>query len=282
MALRSISNFLDKGTGLPSKSAFLEKHVIPVKDGDKYNNDKCACCWDGYTEEHPSVKILPCGHVFGRDCVRDMIEGPTGDLCALCKVKIFRRDLTIGAVVLTLLSILGQAILTYCDSVKLSDAYIRKKIDAQPPWLKLPLHFILLAPQYFANGFARRCTYVCHRNPRLKVTDGFVTSNLRCFLYVGAIFAPLHASVYFIFGLTAFKSLLLFGDVVVSGAYQYGTWTGRMTTQFDNPTDRVVLARTILAVFLFKELVVVLVLWPAISTPVIQPVWTILGAVAWR
>lgn len=53
-----------------SKSSFLEKRVIPANDNDAFNNGKCAYCWGPYdSEEHPPVRILPCNHVFGKDCL---------------------------------------------------------------------------------------------------------------------------------------------------------------------------------------------------------------------
>jgi hypothetical protein len=91
MSLFYISDaVLKQFTGLPSKNTFLKEHTVPAKDDDKFNNNKCVQCWNEYTDEHPGVKILPCGHVFGRDCLKDIINSPAGDLCPYCRVKLFR------------------------------------------------------------------------------------------------------------------------------------------------------------------------------------------------
>jgi len=77
-----------------SRETFLRKHVVPAHEDDRYMNEKCMVCWGTYDEEHPAVRILPCGHVFGRDCVSDMVKGQTGCVCPLCKTTLFRPSLT--------------------------------------------------------------------------------------------------------------------------------------------------------------------------------------------
>ena len=78
-----------------SRTTFLNKHVVPAKSDDKFYNDKCIFCFGKYEQfEHPAVRILPCGHIFGRDCVVEMTKGATGDLCPLCRTSLFRRPMS--------------------------------------------------------------------------------------------------------------------------------------------------------------------------------------------
>ncbi|KAF2128067.1 hypothetical protein P153DRAFT_358202 [Dothidotthia symphoricarpi CBS 119687] len=79
-----------------SKQSFLQNRVVPVKSGDKFNNDKCLICWDSYHGHHLGVRILPCNHVFGRDCLQKMVERPYGYECPLCHVALFRPPMQIA------------------------------------------------------------------------------------------------------------------------------------------------------------------------------------------
>ena len=82
----------EQSFGIP-RSAFLSKHVIPAHEDDRFINDKRLFCWNSYHEKHPAVRILPCGHVFGQHCVSDMVKGPTGDKCPICRTQLFRPSL---------------------------------------------------------------------------------------------------------------------------------------------------------------------------------------------
>ncbi|KAF2242331.1 hypothetical protein BU26DRAFT_510738 [Trematosphaeria pertusa] len=73
-----------------SKSTFLTTRVVPANDNDIFNDNKCAFCWGPYDDGHPAVRVLPCNHVFGQDCLNDLIDAPNGDLCAICRTPLFR------------------------------------------------------------------------------------------------------------------------------------------------------------------------------------------------
>ncbi|KAJ4349517.1 uncharacterized protein N0V89_008133 [Didymosphaeria variabile] len=77
---------------LPTKADFLKNCVTLAKEGDRYNDDKCAFCWTGYDVAHPGVKIEPCGHVFGAACLEQIVEGE--NLCPKCRVPLFERERT--------------------------------------------------------------------------------------------------------------------------------------------------------------------------------------------
>lgn len=91
---------------------------MPAKDDDKFNNNnKCVQCW--YTENHPGVKISPCGHVFGCDCLKDIVNGP--NLCPYCRVKLFRHMPTTQDILESILESIVLAMLhgflAYYDTV---------------------------------------------------------------------------------------------------------------------------------------------------------------------
>jgi hypothetical protein len=73
-----------------SKQSFIKHNIVPANDNDAFNDNKCSFCWDSYHNDHPGVRVLPCNHVFGRDCVMQMINTPNGDKCPLCRTLWFR------------------------------------------------------------------------------------------------------------------------------------------------------------------------------------------------
>lgn len=75
-----------------SKRTFLETRIQPANPNDTLYNDRCPFCWDEYHDRHPSARILPCNHVFGLECIRQMVDGPTGHLCPLCRSTLFRAS----------------------------------------------------------------------------------------------------------------------------------------------------------------------------------------------
>ncbi|KAH7390775.1 hypothetical protein DE146DRAFT_758222 [Phaeosphaeria sp. MPI-PUGE-AT-0046c] len=82
----------DKYLGI-SKQTFLDHHVVPANDNDRLKDNKCSFCWDAYHEDHHAVRVLPCNHVFGRECLITMINAPNGDLCPICRAPLFRPAL---------------------------------------------------------------------------------------------------------------------------------------------------------------------------------------------
>jgi len=74
-----------------SKTAFIRTRIVPANDNDTINDNKCAICWDQYENDHPAVRVLPCNHVFGRECLLEVIDtSSTGDLCMICRTPLFR------------------------------------------------------------------------------------------------------------------------------------------------------------------------------------------------
>jgi hypothetical protein len=74
-----------------SSRTFLKSRVFPALPTDQFNDNKCCYCWSPYNDtDHPGVRILPCNHVIGRDCLKMMVAAKGGDLCPLCRVSLFR------------------------------------------------------------------------------------------------------------------------------------------------------------------------------------------------
>lgn len=76
-----------------SNGDVLRKRVVPAKESHPFFNDKGFFCWGSYDEEHTAARILPCGHILGKACVSQMVETATGDLCPVCKTRLFRQPL---------------------------------------------------------------------------------------------------------------------------------------------------------------------------------------------
>ncbi|KAH6852831.1 hypothetical protein BKA58DRAFT_60314 [Alternaria rosae] len=73
-----------------TKKTFLEKIVVRASDHDKFNDNKCMFCWGSYDEDHRAVRVQPCNHVFGRDCLEEMINAQNGDQCPICRTVWFQ------------------------------------------------------------------------------------------------------------------------------------------------------------------------------------------------
>ena len=71
----------------------MQNNVVPANDNDAFNDNKCPFCWGAYDDEHPGVRILACDHVFGRDCLTEMVNAPNGDYCPICRTPLFRPSL---------------------------------------------------------------------------------------------------------------------------------------------------------------------------------------------
>ncbi|KAF1914446.1 hypothetical protein BDU57DRAFT_540374 [Ampelomyces quisqualis] len=86
---------LDKLLGI-SKATFVKEKVVPANDKDVFNDNRCAFCWGPYDEDHPGARVLPCNHVFGRDCLTQMINTTNGNHCSVCQTLWFRPDLHVA------------------------------------------------------------------------------------------------------------------------------------------------------------------------------------------
>jgi hypothetical protein len=52
-----------------SLKTFLAERVQPGNPNDPFYNNSCPFCWDEYHGKHRAIRILPCNHVFGRECL---------------------------------------------------------------------------------------------------------------------------------------------------------------------------------------------------------------------
>lgn len=245
---------------LPTKDAFLKSHVVPAKDDDRFNDNKCAQCWEEYTKVHPGVKI-PCGHIFGRDCLHEMIKGPTGDLCPLCRVKLFRKD--------RLLSIAVRAMLIeVCDALRVYWLFItglfmgfHSWVCKQSFWRKKIITLVLDGPRVLVSDVIRNYSDICDRNPRLRLEDmlgGLAPGQL---LYLLVCLAPLFLVVYCVTGLMFFKVFLTVFDLMVTLTNQYLVWTEEVVGQIDHQDDRPKLVYAAIIAVLLKEHIVIWLIW---------------------
>jgi hypothetical protein len=98
----TIDNLLFRGN---SKDTFVQERIVPANANDAYYDDKCLFCWCGYDDAHTSVRILPCNHIVGRDCLNEYINTPFGDTCPVCRTSLFRslRNFSIDRLLYALL-----------------------------------------------------------------------------------------------------------------------------------------------------------------------------------
>ncbi|KAF9691955.1 hypothetical protein EKO04_009858 [Ascochyta lentis] len=254
-----VSTLLDKFTGLPSKNTFLEEHVLPAKKDDKFNSNKCVQCWGEYTDEHPGVKVQPCGHVFGRDCLREMIKGPTGDLCPFCRVKLFRRDITIAHIVRTVLTAFINLFIAYMFTVIRPMKAMRKRVQSQTLIPKPLLQLILEGPRTLAKVFVLQCTDIRSRNPRLILNYAFLGSSPFAIFHTMVLYAPILTVAYFLPG--SIKVWLPIVDFLQTVNYQCFVWALRLNGMFDHPADRKTIACIATVAILLKELIIIPLIW---------------------
>jgi hypothetical protein len=225
------------------------------------NDNKCAHCWGEYTEEHPGVRILPCGHIFGRDCLCEMMKGPMGDLCPLCRVKLFRRDITVKVAALAVLAMVCKLLVAYIEwSIRLINS-LHHTIRKQPPWRQWIFEAVFDSPRLLVGDFMRRCTDICSRNPTIVFDDVLAGSCPRQLLYAVINLAPMFLLVFFITGATVFRVFLIVFDLAMTVIVQWDTWTCRLPSNFDQPADRPKIACAAASAVLLKELLVVWVVW---------------------
>jgi hypothetical protein len=74
----------------PSRTTFLARNVRPLGPTDVVDTDRCLVCGEGYNINHGLVRVLPCNHIFGNACLRDMTKQDRGNVCPLCRTKLFR------------------------------------------------------------------------------------------------------------------------------------------------------------------------------------------------
>lgn len=76
--------------------ATLQKHfTIPTPDTME-SNQQCGTCWTDFSEDDQGVK-LPCGHVFGEECILAWVRGtkPNGhyNSCPTCRAELLPPSL---------------------------------------------------------------------------------------------------------------------------------------------------------------------------------------------
>ena len=169
---------LDHYLGI-SKQNFLDHHVVPANDNDAFYNDKCIVCWDPYDDGHPAVRVLPCNHVFGHQCLLMMVDAPKGECCPICRVSLFRPAL------FALLSSWEQAFDDYLGALMLPailklmvlvEACMRR-IDAVSPilgrvvrwvcWIWMAIWIKARNPFFYVSQLVNRFTNLRQRNAQL-------------------------------------------------------------------------------------------------------------------
>ncbi|KAH6643108.1 hypothetical protein C7974DRAFT_386799 [Boeremia exigua] len=274
------NTLLVKLTGMPSKSAFLATRVVPAKTDDKYYNDKCMLCWDGYSEEHPPVKILPCGHVFGRDCTYLMAEAATGNLCAICWVELFRSGFSSKTVGLWLLRQAVVFIISYMDAIQyLLDSFLARlrKHCPMPIWF---VDWVLEGPRFWATTYVYYCTGICSRNPNLRLHLAFGPAILGDTVCRAIACIPFRWVVGQGLGFGTAKVLFLMVEIVMAYVWQRFIWM-HLEGQFSHPEDRVTIRHLSYAALVVKGLIITCLLWYEPMT-MLGSVWTTLAIVAWR
>ncbi|KAF2115355.1 hypothetical protein BDV96DRAFT_77017 [Lophiotrema nucula] len=71
------------------KETFLKQHVFRAARTDKFYDKKCSFCWSQYDKTHSAVRVQPCHHIFGRECLYSMINSQGGHLCPICRSILF-------------------------------------------------------------------------------------------------------------------------------------------------------------------------------------------------
>jgi hypothetical protein len=66
---------LDRWLGNSFRS-FL-KTLRQANPNDDYYDDLCVFCWGYYEDDHRSVR-LACNHIFGFDCLCEIVKQPNG------------------------------------------------------------------------------------------------------------------------------------------------------------------------------------------------------------
>lgn len=247
---------------------------MPLEPDDKFKSSRCIQCWDEYTEDHAGVKISSCGHIFGRDCLEDIVNGPTGDLCPYCRLKLFQpipamQD-TRGVLLLTTLS-------AYCDTVsrlKTKTKDFVSIMSAGHPAVGSAVSFAFDGVAVPAEQFVRDYTSIHARNPKLNVREFFDrTTLLTALLCAGVLYIePASLQVYVLFGIKSLKvswAVTNLSYVLVSQASHSGYLVlvpaaeGFLAGTFDDESDRALLTIIAAIAIMIQQLCIFAWLWPA-------------------
>jgi hypothetical protein len=164
-----------------SKQSFIENSIVPANDNDAFINDQCVICWDSYDDDnHPSVRVLPCNHIFGRGCLLHMIDGPNGDKCPYCKASWFRPPLHIAIQrrVTNILEPVEVFLAIVIDPIiETIMRVVNERLDALPygigNWVVQLLYFLAFKDNvyYYADLIIAKFTNLKERNPRLNLSN---------------------------------------------------------------------------------------------------------------
>lgn len=276
---------VEKYTGLPSNTTFVQSYVVPATLNDKFWNEKCAFCWGTYSTEHPPVKVLPCGHVFGHACVVDMVNTRDSDeLCPYRRVQLFRRDFTLGLMLATFFRLILWAIDEYKFYVFYACYLFHLRVNSlmvRDHVLAVPLGLALGGPQFIAICFVKNFTGIYIRNPQLDLGVVFMTSSLITPLSFALGNAPFIWPLYFMFGVRGLCIVVFVWDCYSTIFLYHIMWSIRQKSPtYDN--DRAAIKRLDAIAIAVKEVMVLgAVLYPAFGSA-LQLVWSSIACIAWR
>ena len=150
-----------------SKTTFFATRVVPANPNDAYYGNRCSFCWGEYDDTHEGVRVLPCNHVFGRDCLQDLINSPNGHVCPICRCTWYR-------IPWTWTDLRRWIVMQHFHLTQQLHGYY----DSLPPYIKAPLslagkltEFMFNSddPYYWADMIVSRWTNLYARNPDLNV-----------------------------------------------------------------------------------------------------------------
>jgi hypothetical protein len=221
-----------------SKQTFLKTRVVPANDNDAFNDNKCTYCWDPYDEEHPGVRVLPCNHVFGRECLIKIINAPNGDVCPICRTTLFNPSMHVAFERLFQSGIdrLALCLMMLAHKLLVVQHSIAVRIPATLKGvLRVLWRFYWLQnnPYYYADLLVNHCTNLRERNPELNVKSA------EC-VYAHMLLALRMISKFCGIQLTPTYHLLV--AIVLVPLFSYKRMHGKLT----NPRDRFIFALIVL------------------------------------
>lgn len=76
---------------LPKRTKFLAQleRAKDIPGADESSNEQCPTCWD----ELETPMCLPCGHRFCKSCILPWFSSKSGNICPVCKRKLFVAEL---------------------------------------------------------------------------------------------------------------------------------------------------------------------------------------------
>jgi hypothetical protein len=158
-----------RSTGI-SRQTFLAEKVVPANPNDAHYGDRCTVCWESYDDQHRGVRVLPCNHVFGADCLQTMVMKTDGHLCPLCRCTLFRPSLELAVSELLRTSLRGELQL---HALRLEDfGFYNTAPPTMQRLMRLSVNifwffYIHRTPYYWAAIIVKRYTDLKERVPSL-------------------------------------------------------------------------------------------------------------------